>query len=96
MTSLACPKCGVAFAQVKPIPVGEVEHTYHHILPFRYWGDAGPKVSICRSCHTALEKKIPPCRRMPKSFYFLVFNNFIGVELVKDPDIHKEARHEYA
>ena len=42
-------------------------------------------MSICRACHDALEKRIPPKKQMPRSFYFLVVNDFLEYEAVKDP-----------
>lgn len=82
MNGIYCPKCDCPFTQV--------QHTQHHILPRRWWGGIGPTLSICRGCHDQLEKCIPADRRMPKSFYFLVVNNFLGFDAVRDSDIYKK------
>ena len=71
-----CPKCMCSWTQV--------QHTRHHIVPKRI-GTGDPQViSLCRSCHDRLERRIPTDRVMPRSFYFLVVNNFLGYTAVKD------------
>jgi hypothetical protein len=55
----------------------------HHVRPKRFFPGSDEKISICRSCHDELEKKIPVDRKMPLSFYYLVINNYLGFEAVK-------------
>jgi 5-methylcytosine-specific restriction endonuclease McrA len=80
-----CPKCGKPFGQgLQPLQTGEVQHTLHHVIPLRFRTGDDIKISICRKCHDELEKRIPTKQQMPRSFYFLVVNNFLEYEAVKD------------
>ena len=76
MTPTHCPKCDFPFTQV--------QHTFHHVLPRRFFPGSDLKISICRACHDKLEKRIPVSRKMPRSFYFLVVNNFLEYKAVED------------
>ena len=77
MRTTHCPKCGC--------PFGQVQHTQHHILPRRFFPGSDLKISICRADHDLLERRIPVNKKMPRSFYFLVVNNFLEYEAVTDP-----------
>lgn len=79
MSHSHCPKCDC--------PFGQVQHTFHHVLPRRFFPGSDIKISICRKCHDELEKRIPTKQQMPRSFYFLVVNNFLEYQAVKDPDL---------
>jgi len=74
-----CPKCGCSWSQV--------QHTKHHIIPLRLKTGDTQTISLCRADHDLLERRIPTDRVMPRSFYFLVVNNFLGYEAVKDKKI---------
>lgn len=79
MSRMNCPKCDC--------PFGQVQHTFHHILPRRFFPGSDLKLSICRACHDMLERRIPVSAKMPRGFYFLVVNNFLEYQAVKDPDL---------
>jgi len=62
-----CPKCGVNQMM-----------TRHHILPKRVYGRHQNKhiFLLCRSCHDALELRIP-LSRIPRRFYFSILLTFL-------------------
>lgn len=71
-----CPKCRRSY--------NDVQYTEHHILPKRFYKGSFFTIDLCRECHDKLELKIPQKEEMPRAFYFIVVNTFVGYEIVKD------------
>ena len=64
-----CPCCG------KEAPM-----TRHHILPRRHFGRKNNRevFLLCRSCHNALERRIPQATKLEPDEYRRILQQFVG------------------